>query len=434
MPLTAPQKIIAASTARFNVMATGRRFGKTHTLRRNCCKVASQQDKIVAYIAPTYKMAKRIAWKKFKYKLMQLNWLDGKPNESDLILNLRSGSSIQLFGAENADAVRGLEFDHVACDEFAYWNIDAWEESIRPTLANRLGTADFASSPEGRNHFYEFYKRGQLGMAGDAKWKDWASFLFTTLQGGLVPEEEIEAAKAELDPLTFEQEYEASFVNFTGRAYYCFTEQNHGALRYDPDDDLIVCFDFNVSPGVCVIAQEQYLPTMGKPTFGTGVIDEVYIPQGSNTLYVCEQLVAKYADHRGRVLAYGDASGGNKVPSSLMGSDWEIIDAVLRRAFGDRYVKRVPKANPLERSRVNAVNSRCKSLNGVVRLMVDPSKCPHMITDFEGTKILEGSNGQLDKTKRGDNGKFTHMTDALGYYIHYEFSGERDFSSHLFRM
>lgn len=435
MPLTPPQQLIASSKARFNVMATGRRFGKTHTLRRKCCKVASGQDKLVAYVAPTYKMAKRIAWKKFKYKLMQLNWLEGKPNESELILNLRSGSSIQLFGAENADAMRGLEFDHVACDEFAFWNIDAWEESIRPTLSNRHGSADFASSPEGRNHFYDFYQRGQLALKGDPRWKEWNSFHFTTLQGGLVPEAEIEAAKNELDPLTFEQEYEASFVNFMGRAYYCFTEMNHGALNYDPDDDLVVCFDFNVSPGICVVAQEQYLPVRNsKPMFGTGIIGEVYIPQGSNTLYVCEQLVAQYAEHKGRVIAYGDASGGNKTTQSLIGSDWDIIDAVLRRAYGERYIKRVPRANPSERSRVNAVNSRCKALNGQIRLMVDPVRAPHVITDFEGTKILEGSNGQLDKTKKNGNEKFTHMTDAVGYYVHYEFSGERDIDSHLFRL
>jgi len=376
-------------------------------------------------------MAKRIAWKKFKYKLMQLNWLDGKPNESDLILNLRSGSSIQLFGAENYDAMRGLEFDHVAMDEFAYMMLDAWEESIRATLSNRMGSADFASSPEGRNHFYDFYNRG---LSDDPKWKDWRSFHYTTLQGGLVPESEVEAAKNELDPLTFQQEYEASFVNFTGRAYYCFTESNQGRLQYDPDDDLVFCFDFNVSPGVAAIIQEQYLPTPGTPTFGTGIIGEVHIPTGSNTMYVCEQLIEKYGAHRGQIYGFGDATGGNKVPSSLMGSDWEIIDNMMRNVFGDRWHNRVPRSNPLERSRVNAVNSRCKSLSGVIRLMVDPNEAPNIVKDFEGTKVLEGGNGQLDKTKRGDNGKFTHFTDAIGYYIHHEFSGERDIKSHLFRL
>lgn len=428
MPLTTEQQKIADSTKRFNVMATGRRCGKTHILRRKCCLVARGIDKNVAYIAPTYKMAKRIAWKKFKYRLMQLNWLDGKPNESDLILNLRSGSSIQLFGAENYDAIRGLEFDHVACDEFAYWPLEAWDEAVRATLANRVGTADFASSPDGRNHFYDFYQRG---LTNSPRWSDWGSFHFTTAQGELVPLSEIEAAKNELDPLTFQQEYEASFVNFSGRAYYNFSEQNYGRLAYDPEDDLIFCFDFNVSPGVAVIAQEQYLPHPSGE-FGTGIIDEVYIPQGSNTQYVCERLIDKYKHHKGRILAYGDATGGNRVPSSIIGSDWEIIDNMLGKVFTGRYIKRVMRKNPLERARVNAMNSRIKTQSGKIRLMVDPEHAPNTIKDLEGTKILEGSNGALDKTKGGGNEKFTHLTDAVGYYVHCEFSGDNDIRSTRF--
>jgi len=419
LPLTHHQAKIAGSRARFQVIATGRRCGKTHILRRRCCKIARLIDKNVAYIAPTYKMAKRIAWKKFKYKLMQLNWLDGKPNESDLILNLRSGSTIQLFGVENYDAMRGLEFDHVANDEFAYHPVEAWEEVIRATLSNRQGSADFASSPDGRNHFYDFYNRGR---SDDPRWKDWESFHFTTAEGGLVPQAEIEAAKYELDPLTFAQEYEASFVNFAGRAYYTFSEQNYGSLRYDPDDDLIFCFDFNVSPGTASVLQEQDLPS---GHFGTGVIGEVYIPQGSNTMYVCEQLIAKFKDHRGRVLGYGDATGGNKVASSLVGSDWDIIDRMMRSVYSERWQKRVFRKNPAERARINAVNSRVKSMGGHIKLMVDPLKAPYTIKDFEGSKILEGSNGALDKTKKGDNSKFTHLTDGIGYYVCQEF-GEQN--------
>lgn len=425
MPLTDPQQQIVDGKTRFKVIATGRRFGKTTVLSRRCCEIAAQQDKNVAYIAPNYKMAKRIVWKKLKAKLHQLNWLDGKPHETDLIFSLKSGSTIQLFGAENYDAMRGLEFDHVACDEFAFWSPEAWDEVIRPTLSNKLGTADFASSPDGRNHFYDFYGRG---LSGEAKWADWSSFHYTTAQGGLVLPEELESARYELDELTFLQEYEASFVNFTGRVYYSFSEQNYGKLVYDPEDDLVFCFDFNVSPGIAVVIQEQYLPSpSGK--FGTGIIDEVYIPQNSNTKYVCEKLISKYQAHKGRVLAYGDSTGGNKVASSLVGSDWDIINSLLSVAFQGGYQQRVARSNPLERARINSVNSRIKSFVGNINLMVDPNKAPYCLKDFEGTKILEGSNGRIDKSKGGDNSKFSHMTDAIGYYIHYEFSGERRVTS-----
>lgn len=424
MPLSVPQNEISMCQARFLVAATGRRFGKTHTGRKRLCRVASGIDKQVAYIAPTYKQAKRIAWKKLKYKLMSLNWLDGKPNESELILNLKSGSSIQLFGAENYDAIRGLEFHHVMFDEFDDCPIEAWDEVVRACLANTQGSADFFGSPEGRANLYQFFKRGQ---SDDPKWKDWAAFHFTTLDGGQVPQEEIDAAMHELDELTFQQEYLASFINFTGRAYHAFTEKNQARLRYDPTDELILCFDFNVKPGTATMIQEQQLPS-GK--WGTGVIGEVYIPRSSNTPYVLETLLEKIGDHKGEVTAYGDASGGNSTTQGVVGSDWDIIDSYLTKAFADRYNKDVPKANPRERARVNAVNSRCKSLGGDIRLMVDPAECPYTVEDFEGTKILEGSNGKLDKTKKGDNARFTHITDGIGYYVQRVFDDNNKIYGH----
>lgn len=387
-------------------------------------------DKNIAFVAPTYVQAKRIIWKKLKQQLYALNWLEGKPNETELTLVLRSGSIIQLFGAENYDAMRGLEFDHVACDEFAFWDPEAWNEVIRQTLANTRGSADFASSTYGRNQFYDFYGRG---VSGDAEWGDWSSFHYTTAQGGMVALEEIEAARYELDELTYQQEYEASFVNFAGRVYYCFTEQNYARLTYDPDDDLVFCFDFNVSPGVAVVIQEQFLP-FPSSKFGTGIIDEVYIPKNSNTKYVCERLIEKYKGHKGRILAYGDATGGNRVASSLLGSDWDIINSMLHSAFPSRYHQRVGRKNPLERARVNTLNSRIKSLEGDIRLMVDASKAPYTIKDLEGTRILDGSNGRIDKSKRGDNSQFSHLTDALGYYTHYEFSGEYKVTSKPFAL
>lgn len=426
MPLTPAQHLIATSEARFVVGVTGRRFGKTTVGRRRICMKAAQPNKQVAYIAPTYKQAKRIAWKKFKNKLRSINWLDGKPNESELIINLRSGSSIQLFGAENYDAIRGLEFDHVMFDEFDDCPIEAWDEVIRACLSNKLGTADFFGSPEGRGNLYQFYKRGQ---SEDPMWQNWQSFQFTTVDGGQVPDEEIEAAKRELDELTFQQEYLASFINFTGRAYHAFDERNQARLSYDPTDDLVLCFDFNTSPGTATIIQEQLLPT---GDFGTGVIGEVYIPKSSNTPRVCETLLDKIGNHKGDVIAFGDASGGNKTSQGVNGSDWDIIDSYMSRAFGDRFFKRVPSANPRERARVNAVNSRCKSLSNEIRLMVDPSECPYTIEDFEGTKILEGSNGRLDKSKKGANAKFTHITDGIGYYVHKCFDDANHLHEHHF--
>ena len=53
----------------------------------------------------------------------------------------------------------------------------------------------------------------------------------------------------------------------------------------------------------------------------------------------------------------------------------------------------MPAANPPERSRVNAVNSRIKSAAGEVRLMVNPVRAPHVVTDLEGVALLSTTAG-----------------------------------------
>ena len=121
--------------------------------------------------------------------------------------------------------------------------------------------------------------------------------------------------------------------------------------------------------------------------------------------------------HEGQVLCYGDATGGSRGTAKIAGSDWDIIKQELRPTFGSRLSFRVPQGNPPERARINAVNSRLKSQSGEIKLMVDPA-CKYIIRDFEGVQVLTGSAGELDKKA---NLELTHLTDAIGYYVHKEF-------------
>ncbi len=51
-------------------------------------------------------------------------------------------------------------------------------------------------------------------------------------------------------------------------------------------------------------------------------------------------------------------------------------------------------------------------------MMIDPSKCPNLIRDFEGVRLLEGGSGEIDKKA---DPRLSHLTDAVGYYITREF-------------
>jgi phage terminase large subunit-like protein len=64
------------------------------------------------------------------------------------------------------------------------------------------------STPDGRNHFYEWFKLGQEGK--DPDWKSWH---FTTKDNPTIPVDEIEAARRTLSTFVFKQEFEANFSN-----------------------------------------------------------------------------------------------------------------------------------------------------------------------------------------------------------------------------
>ena len=405
------------SPHRFNTVPAGRRSGKTELFKRKIVRAAlrgSAFDNARFFAgAPTRDQAKRIFWYDLK-ALSPPDLLAGRPSEGELVIRYTNGSEIHVIGMDKPERIEGAPWDGGGLDEYANMKAKAWPENVRPALSDRRGWCDFTGVPEGRNHYYELDRKAKARMRALGELSEWGSYHWTSAE--ILPAAEIEAARAELDPQTFDQEYNASFVNFEGRAYYAFAEETHCAsLPYYPQIDLVLCFDFNVDPGVCAIAQEIPLPN-GR--MGTGVIGEVYIPRNSNTPAVCRKIIEDYGNHTGRVFCYGDATGGARGSAKVQGSDWELIQATLRPIFGERLGFKVPPANPSERSRINAVNTRLLSGNGDIHLMVDSAKAPHVVKDLEGVALLEGGSGELDK--KSDK-TLSHISDALGYYIAREF-------------
>ena len=397
------------SAARFIVNPAGRRSGKTELAKRKIVYRALLGTEFARPRffagAPTRDQAKRIYWDDLK-ALVPRDFIRSI-SESELIIRLVTEAEIHVIGLDKPQRIEGSPWDGGVLDEFANMRPNAWMANVRPALSDRRGWCDFIGVPEGRNHFYELYRSAQERDDEDWETYHWAS-------GDILPEAEIDAARRDLDPLTFQQEYEASFVNFLGQAYYCFSDVEHFAdLEYDPALDLVFCFDFNVSPGVAVIAQEQEREGGWR---GTCVIGEVHIPRNSNTPAVCNRLIEDWRHHKGNVYIYGDATGGAQGTAQTEGSDWELVEQLLRPHFSLK--KRVPRANPTERSRVNSVNSRLKSTAAEIRLMINPHKAPYLVRDMEGVRLLEGGSGEIDKRFDAD---LTHISDALGYYIAAEF-------------
>lgn len=415
------------TAARFRTVPAGRRSGKTELAKRRLVKAAlkgTQYPRARFFAAaPTYSQAKRIYWDDLKL-LVPKEFMAGPPSESELVIRLVNGTEVHVFGMDKPERMEGSPWDGGILDEYGNMKGHVWGANIRPALSDRKGWADLIGVPEGRNHYYELDKKAKSDATGE-----WASYHWVSAD--ILDPEEIAAAKRDLDELTFKQEYEASFITFEGRAYYPFDEAVHcsNKLTYDPRLNLGLCFDFNVEPGVCCIVQEQVLPgqyerdslglvQLNKPITGTGVIGEVYIPRSSNTPAVCRKIIEDWGKHQGRVICYGDATGGSRGSAKVEGSDWELIEKELRPTFKGQLSFKVKKANPAERARINAMNSRLKTASGVIKMLVDPAKAPNVVKDLEGVCLLKGGSGELDKASTPT---LTHISDALGYYIVEEF-------------
>jgi Terminase large subunit, T4likevirus-type, N-terminal len=412
-----PEQIrLIESQARFRVAAAGRRSGKTERSKRHLieCALSPPDVHVPTYVAcaPTRDQAKRIWWQDLK-DLSPPEWIHGRPSESELTIHYRTGSRIMVIGLDKPQRIEGIPIDGAAVDEIAECRPEAWTQSLRPALSTkgRLGWCWFTGRPRGRNHFYDLWR--------DAKTKaEWESFHWPS--SVLLDHSEIEAARRDLDDLTFRQEYEADFISFEGRAYYAWDPNLHlQSLRYVPSLPLAFCFDFNVDPGTAAVVQDQTFEAderMGHkdPFQATSVIGEVFIERNSNTPAVCRRLCMDWAHHQGPVLLYGDATGTARKTSATEGNDWQQIRAHLRGTFQDLR-DRVPRANPEERHRVNSVNTRLKNAAGQVRLFVDPAKAPNVVKDIEGVTLLKGGSGEIDKKSTP---MLTHLTDALGYFVH----------------
>lgn len=396
MPLSKAQDQVAKDPTRFRVVVAGRRFGKTHLSIRELCYHAKEPGKEVWYVTPTYKMARQIVWKKLKNKLQDLNWV-AKTNETELTIQLINGSTIALKGADNYDSLRGVGLDFIVLDEFADIAPDAWYETLRPTLSDKQGRALFIGTPKGiGNWAYEIYQN-----AIDDR-DHWNSYTFTTIDGGNVKAEEIEAAKRDLDERTFRQEYLATFETFSGRIYYAFDRASNVRKYIGNTPDVIyVGMDFNIDPMSAVIA------TRAGDTLH--VIDEVRL-FSSNTQEVVDELKQRFP--KSKIWVYPDPAGNQRKSSAGGATDITIL-------ANAGFVVKAPRVHTPVRDRINAVNSRLCDTIGIRRLFVDP-KCKYTIEGLERQVYREGSS-QPDKESGYD-----HMNDALGYMVDYLFPVRRE--------
>ena len=384
--LTPPQREVWDDPCRFKLLCSGRRFGKTYLcISRLVAWAIEHPGTLNWYVTQNYKSAKQIAWRQLK--LMVPPEMFVKKNESELSVELTNGSIIALKGADNADSLRGVSLSSLIVDEAAYVKQEAWEMVLRPALSDQGGPAWFITTPAGLNWFHDLWEAAE-------DQPDWSTHSYTTIEGGNVPAEEIEAAKRTLDERTFRQEYLASFETLTGRVYPDFDNDNIDDSVEDTGGEILLGCDFNVGVMAGVLGSR-----VGDTLH---IWDEVALKQ-SNTDEMCMHLKNKFPKRQ--IVAYPDPTGSARKTSAAGETDHGII-----RKYGFKCIS--PKHPWAVKDKINSTNWLIRTAHGDCKMLVHP-RCKNTIKALRNVTYKEGSEDYvIDKTAN-----IEHWTDGLGYLV-----------------
>lgn len=224
-----------ARRQRWACLVVHRRAGKTVTCINDLVRAAVRLDKPdgrFAYVAPQLNQAKDVAWAYLKRYTAPLS---PKINEAELWVEVANAaghaSRIRIYGADNADRLRGGYFDGVILDEYADMGASVWGEIVRPMLADRRGWATFIGTLKGRNHLWGLYD----GRRDDA---DWFTMLAPASDTGIIAEDELAALREDMTQEEYAQEFECN-PDAAIRGAYFGKELASGSIGDVPVDEAV---------------------------------------------------------------------------------------------------------------------------------------------------------------------------------------------------
>lgn len=223
------QKEILNSSARFRVVACGRRFGKTTLGERAIVKRAAELGHACWWLSPTYDMADHV-WRDLKAAVKDAP--DVQISETNWRIDFPGGGYIALHSTHNPDHLRGAGLDFVVLDEAAFMPPEIWSEIVRPMLLEHQGGALFLSTPFGRNWFHNLYLLGQNGEG--LLNNQWESWRLPSSENDLISPSELESIRLQTPEHIWRQEYLAEFTDDAGQVFRGLHEAATAPLDAEP--------------------------------------------------------------------------------------------------------------------------------------------------------------------------------------------------------
>ena len=239
---------------RFAVLNCHRRFGKTILIILHLIKKALTNDKKnprYYLIGPTFVSIKRVCW---DYLKQYASCIPGTTfNETELRCDLPNGARITLLSSEDPDKIRGIYADGVCIDECSQMNPILWNEIIRPALSDRKGFCYFISTPAGMsNIFYDLYQHAQSDP-------NWLAYTAKASETGIIDQEELDAAKAQMGEAKYKQEFECDWIaNIEGAVYgeiikSLEEKKQITRIAYDPALEVHTAWDLGVDDSTAIV-------------------------------------------------------------------------------------------------------------------------------------------------------------------------------------
>lgn len=400
---------VANDTHRFKIVCAGRRWGKSVLSQLIVLKWAIEKPGLYWIVSPTYRQGKQIHWRGLQQIIPQ-DWIQ-KKNEVELSITLRNGAVIELKGAENPDALRGVKLRGLVIDEIASirnWDW-LWSEVLRPTLTDYMAPVLFISTPKGYNHFHGLFELGQ-----GTESPDYRSWRFTSYDNPYIPKGEIDNAKQELTEDTFHQEYLADFRKYTGLVYKDFQREVHVIEPFNISDNWqtyraidfgstnpTACLWIGVDPDDNWFVYKEHYQTGETIDYHAGIINA-----GSRT---GQSIVATYGDPSGAQWINEFAQRGIYITPANKETGTNFNSWVR---FGIEKISEKLKQVP---GRV--VQQGSHRSNGEPSLFVF-SSCSNLIREFETYRWKEKSVTQAQDLNEPDVPEKAndHAMDALRYF------------------
>jgi phage terminase large subunit-like protein len=292
---------LIAQSRRFNVASMGRRWGKS-TLGIDRVVRPALEGRPVAWFAPSHKNLAE-TWRELRAVLQPVTRRhDGQEHRIELM----TGGVLEMWSLHEPVVIRGRKYARVVIDEAAQIPLlqDAWEQVIRPTLADYVGDAWFMSTPRGFNYFKTLFDRGQA-----ASFPQWASWQMPTHTNPHIGRSELEDLQQDLPARVYRQEILALFEEDQAGALVK-REWIDAARLYELPE--LVRVVVGVDPTNTATGDEAGIIVAGVDERGHGYVFDDKSLHGSPTQWG-GAAVAAYHVHQGDLIAAEVNNGGEMV-------------------------------------------------------------------------------------------------------------------------